>query len=426
MKIEKTSKNHVKFTFEVSVHDFEHALDHAFEHIKDKVEIKGFRKGHVTRSIYENRFGVESLFEDALNHVLHHKYHDALANKEYQIVGDPKPIIDIEKVKVGQPFEIAFEAAVKPEVVLGQYKGIEVEKLSSDVTSEEVSAKLNELLGASTLLEPKTEGVLETNDTAVFDFEGFKDGVAFEGGKAQNHELIIGSNQFIPGFEEQMIGMNIGEEKDLTLTFPEQYHAADLAGKEVVFKVKLNDIKVTVKPEVNDEWVLTLGREEKTVSELEKALEKEIKEQKESANKNATLEKALEKIAANTEIDVPVEMIEYEVSQAKKNLENQAKQYGLDLPTYISLTGQTEEQLNESLNSDANKRIINSLIIEAVAKAEKLPVSDNEVLEKYEELSKHYNMPVEEIKKHITEDLIRNDVEFSKALDFILDNVKYI
>src|SRR5690554_7765911 len=264
MKIEKLSSNRVKFVFQVTPDEFEHGLDFAYEAIKPEVSVKGFRKGHVTRKVYENNFGIETLFEDAINHVLHHKYHEALANKEYQIVGDPVPNVNFEDVKVGETFEVSLELAVKPEVELGEYKGIEVEKLDSDVTDEEVMNQINALLDQNQTLELKEDGILEEGNTAIFDFDGYHNGEPFEGGKAENFELEIGSGQFIPGFEEQMVGLKAGEEKDINVTFPEQYHAENLAGEDAVFKVKLHEVKRKVAPELNDEW-----RSEEHTSELQ-------------------------------------------------------------------------------------------------------------------------------------------------------------
>lgn len=426
MKIEKLSSNRVKFIFNVSVEDFDHALEHAFDHAKENVEVKGFRKGHVTRKVYEQKFGVESLFEDALNHVFHHKFHDALANEEYQLVGDPVPSVDVETVKVGVPFEVSLEFAIKPEVELGEYVGVEVTKMSDDVTAEEVDAKVESLMQNEITLKTKEEGTLQEGDTAIFDFEGFNEGVPFEGGKAENFELEIGSGQFIPGFEEQMVGLVVGDERDLNVTFPEEYHAPNLAGAPVVFKVKINEIKEKVTPELTDEWVLTLNREEKTVADLKVALEKEIKESKVAQNKNIAIEEALKKIAENTKVDIPNEMIDYEVKQALKNIENQAKQYGLDFNTYLSLTGMQEEELNLQLKIDSAQKVLNSLIIEGVAKKESFEVTDEEVEKRYLELSTLYNLSVEEVKTHLAENLLKSDIEFSKAVDFIYDNIKFI
>lgn len=425
MKIDKISSNRVKFTFDVTVADFDHALEHAFDHVKQDVEVKGFRKGHVTRAVYESKFGVESLFEDALNHVLHHKLHEAVANEEYQLVGDPVPGVDFATVQVGQPFEVTLEFAIKPDIELGNYKNLVVDKIDNTVTNEEVAQRVNELLSTAGSLEPKTGGTLENGDTAIFDFEGFNEGVPFEGGKSDNHEMVIGSGQFIPGFEEQMVGMSLGEEKDLNVTFPEEYHAPDLAGKPVVFKVKLNEMKKEVTPELNDEWVATLGKEAKTVKELEESILKELTDAKVNENKNKSIEAALKQIAETSKVDIPVEMIDYEVNQALKNIEAQAKQYGLDLQTYISITGSTEEALKEQLKVESEARILNSLIIEAIAKEVKFEVTAEEIASKYDELAAMYQMPIEEVKKHITDNLVVIDLEFAKAVDYIFDNLNF-
>ena len=391
MKIEKLSTNRVKFTFTISPEEFDTELDHAFEHIKDDVEVKGFRKGHVTR-----------------------------------IVWDPNPIVDFNDVKLGATFEIALEFAVKPEVELGEYKNVSVTKLESNVAPDEVQARLDNLLTANVTLEQKENGVLELGDTAIFDFEGFEGGVPFEGGKAENHELEIGSNQFIPGFEEQMIGMNAGEEKEIKVTFPEAYHSENLAGKDAVFNVKLHEVKQKNTPELNDEWVVSLNRDEKTLDELKASLELDIKNSKENQNKNAAIEEALDKIAATSKVDIPVEMIEYETKQQVTNIENQAKQYGLDFKTYVSLTGMNEEDLMEQIKTDSEKRVLNSLIIEAIAKKEAFVVSKEDLDAKYEEIAAMYQMEVDEVKKHLTDDLLTRDIEFAKAIDFIFDNLKYV
>lgn len=425
MKIEKLSSNRVKFTFDVSVEDFNHALEHAFDHVKEDVEVKGFRKGHVTRAVYESKFGVESLFEEALNHVFHHKFHEALAQDEYQLVGNPVPSVDFETVKVGEEFQVSFEIAIKPEVELGKYKGLEVKKLDDEVTKEEVSARINEMLTQGSNLVPKTEGNLENGDTAIFDFEGFNEGVPFEGGKASNHELEIGSGQFIPGFEEQMVGMALGEEKALNVTFPEEYHEPALAGKPVVFNVKLNEIKQVSSPELNDEWVASLGNEEKTVAELEAKVLEDLSKSKANSNKNMSIEAALKLIADETKVDIPVEMVDYEVEQALKNIEAQAQQYGLDMQTYISITGMTEEALKTSLREESEVRLLNSLIIEAIAKEQAFEVTEEEIANKYVELSEMYNMPIEEVKKHVNDNLVKVDLEFAKAVEFIYDNLKF-
>ncbi|HHW79435.1 MAG TPA: trigger factor [Acholeplasmataceae bacterium] len=426
MKVEKLSSNRVKYTFNVSVDEFEHGLEYAYNGIKDEVEVKGFRKGHVTRKVYEQKFGVQSLYEEALNHVLHHKFHDAVNHGEYQLVGEPKVDLDFSKVQTEQPFEVSFEVAVKPDVELGEYKGVLVDKLDDSVTDEEVLENIDGLLNQNVNLVLKNEGALENGDTAIFDFEGFKDDVAFEGGKAENYELEIGSNQFIPGFEEQMVGMNVGEEKSINVTFPEQYQAEELAGQDAVFNVKLHEIKIKAETELTDEWVASLSKEGvNTVEELKASIRKDLEDKKANENKNKTLDQALKTIAEASTVDIPEEMIENEVNNALTNIENQAKQYGLDMELYISLTGMTEEQLKEQLRADANVRILNSLIIEEIAKKENFEVSADEIKDKYQELADTYNLELDQVKAQVTDELIKNDISFSKAIEVIVTNLKY-
>src|SRR5690606_32878463 len=265
-----------------------------------------------------------------------HKFDDALAIKEFTIVSDPNNIdFDWEKVGKGE-FDITFEVAIKPEVTLGDYKGLEVAKVNTEVTDAEVDAEINALLKQGANLEPKAEGSLDMGDTAIFDFEGFLDGVPFEGGKAENFSLEIGSGQFIPGFEEGMVGLNVGEERDVNVTFPEQYGAEHLAGKPAVFKVKLHEIKVTVGAELNDAFVASLNREGvATVAELKASIAADLKKNKDLEAKNKITEEVVEKVVANASVDVPQEMFDQEVAIFKKNVENQAKQYQLDLNTYL-------------------------------------------------------------------------------------------
>ncbi|MBN3490281.1 trigger factor [Acholeplasma equirhinis] len=423
MKFEKLSSNRVKFTFTVTPHEFEHALEHAFHHIKDDIEIKGFRKGHVTRAIYEKKFGANALYPDALNHAIGHKFDDALAVKEFTIVSDPSNI-DFNWDLVGKgDFDISFEVAIKPEVTLGDYKGIEVAKVDTTVSTEEVKAEIDSLLKRGASLEPKAEGALETGDTAIFDFEGFLDGVPFEGGKAENFSLEIGSGQFIPGFEEGMIGLLPGEERDVNVTFPEQYGAEHLAGKPAVFKVKLHEIKVSKGAELNDEFVQSLNREGvSTVAELEAAIANDMIEAKEKDAKSQLTESVVEKVVANASVDVPQEMFDQEVANFKKNIENQAKQYQLDLQTYIQLSGLDEASFEAQAQEQAQRRVLQSLVIEAVAKKEGFGATVDELSARYAELAQLYKMPVDEIKKYITDDLVTNDIAFEKALNFLVES----
>jgi trigger factor len=422
MLVEKVSTNRVKYTFDVTPHEFEHGLDHAFEHVQKDIEVKGFRKGHVPRNIYETKFGVETLYEDALNHVLHHKMHEAQNHPDYEIVGQPKVEVEWENIKRGETFQVALVAPVKPEVTLGQYKGIEVQAIKTDVSDSEVNADIKNLLQTNSELKPK-EGALEFGDTAIFDFEGFLDGVPFEGGKAENYSLEIGSNQFIPGFEEQMVGMNPGDVKDLNVTFPEKYQAENLAGKAVVFNVKLHEVKTKEVQELTDDFVKSLNREGvTTVEELKAATRKTLEDQKKAEAENTITEQVINTVLANASMDIPQEMVDEEVAQAKENVVNQAKQYGLELDMFLSLSGVNKEQFEAQLQDESLKRVKTTLVVEQIAKLEGFKATEEELVAKYDELAKRYNMPVEDIKKYIPENALENDVVLNKAYQFILDS----
>lgn len=422
MIVEKVSTNRVKYTFDVTPHEFEHGLDHAFEHVQKDVEMKGFRKGHVPRNIYESKFGVESLYEDALNHVLHHKMHEAQNHPDYEIVGQPKVEVEWENIKRGEVFQVALVAPVKPEVTLGQYKGIEVAAIKTEVTDSEVNAEIKNLLSSNGELQPK-EGSLNFGDTAIFDFEGLLEGVPFEGGKAENYSLEIGSNQFIPGFEEQMVGMKPGDERSLNVTFPEKYQAENLAGKAVVFNVKLHEVKTKSESELNDEFVKSLNREGvTTVEELKASTRKTLEDQKKSEAENTITEQVITAVLNGASMDIPQEMVDEEVAQAKENVLNQAKQYGLELDMFLSLSGVNKEQFEAQLQEESLKRVKTTLVVEAIAKKEGFKATSEELVAKYDELAKRYNMSIDDIKKYIPETALENDVALNKAYQFILDS----
>ena len=423
MKIEKIENNRVKFTFEVTPHEFEHGLDHAYQHVQKDVEVKGFRKGHVPRNIYENKFGIETLYEDALNHVLSHKYQEVQSHPDYEVVGQPKIDVDFEKVTNKEPFEVSLISAIKPEVELGTYKGLEVKDIKTDVSDSEVNAEIKTLLSQNGTLELK-EGSLEVGDTAIFDFEGFLDGTPFDGGKAENYSLEIGSGQFIPGFEEQMVGLNPGDEKDLNVTFPEDYQAENLKGKEVTFHVKLHEVKRLVGAELNDAWVESLKRDDvKTVDELKAATKKTLEDTKKQEAQNATTEEVIKQVLANAKVEIPEEMIEEELSNYKANVEQQAKQYGLEMDMFLQLSGVTKEQFEAQALEESKRRVNTTLVMEAIAKKEDIKSTPEELAEKYEELAKRYNMPVEDIKKYIPENLLESDIAINKAYQLVLDSV---
>ena len=423
MKFEKLGTNYAKFTFTIEPAEFAHGLDHAFEEVKADVEVKGFRKGTVPRNIYENKFGIESLYEKALNHTIGHLYEQVFEEKSVTIVGDPKLDVDFQSISHEKPFEISLTFPIKPEVKLGEYTGLEVEKKDVEVKEADIQKELDTLLSKDAVLEPK-EGKLEHGDVSIIDFEGFLNDEPFEGGKAEGHELKIGSGQFIPGFEEQLIGMSIGEEKDIHVTFPEEYHSEALKGQPTVFKVKLNEIKTETKAELNDAFVKSLDKEGiETVDELKESIKADIAKEKETSEANRIIGAAVKFAVDNAEVDIPIEMINYEKDNMKKQIEAQAKQYGIEFEMYVQFSGMTMEQFEQNLNQQAQDKVLTSLVIEAIAEKEDFEVTDEEITAKYDEIAAHYNIDVKEVKAQLTKEVIINEVRFTKAIDFLEANV---
>ena len=313
VKVETIEKNKVKLTITLSAESFDKALDAAFKKVSKNLQVPGFRKGKVPRPMFEQKFGVEALYEDALDAILPQAYVNAI--EETNIAPVAAPTWDIKEIGKGKELVAEATVVVKPEVELGQYTGIEVEELSTEVTEKDVENELEKLLQNHAEIVVK-EGAVENGDTAVIDYEGFKDGVAFEGGKGENHPLVIGSNSFIPGFEEQLIGMKTGETKEINVTFPKEYHAADLAGADATFKVTLHEVKTRELPTLDDEFVKDLDREGiETISDLKADLEKTLKDQKETAARNHVIDTVVEKVTENAKFEIPSEMIDSEVAQ---------------------------------------------------------------------------------------------------------------
>lgn len=427
MKFEKLGTNYAKFTFEVEPHDFNHGLDHAFQHVQPNVEVDGFRKGKVPRNIYEAKFGVESLYEEALNHVIGHLYDEVFTEGSVTIVGDPKIDVDVAKISRTENFEISLTFPIKPEVILGEYVGVEVEKRNLEVTDEEVNQEIDNLLSKNAELQPKESGELENGDTAIIDFEGFVDEVAFEGGKGENYSLKIGSNQFIPGFEEQLIGMKTSEERAINVTFPENYHSEDLKGKAAVFKVKLHEIKVETKEELTDDFVIGLKREGiNTVGELRADIQATLEKNKETSEKNRIVGSAVKFAVDNAQVDIPMEMIDTEKKNMRQSIEQQAKQYGIELEMYVQFSGLTLEQFEADLARQAQERVLTSLVVDAISQKEAFEVTEEEKAAKYSEIAQMYNMDVKAVKEQLTEDVIINEVRFGKTIDYLEANVKEI
>lgn len=424
--IERLEHSYVKLTIEVSAETFEHGLDHAFLQVQPEVEMKGFRKGKVPRKIYERKFGVESLYEEAINHTISETYFTAIAEHEVYAVAQPKIDVDVAKISQGQPFTYTATVAVKPEITLGEYKGLSMKKPSETVTAKEVSQEIDRLREQNAELQLVEDRPLQEGDTAIFDFEGKKDGVAFEGGTAKNHELKIGSKQFIPGFEEKMIGLKAGETKDLDVTFPKDYQAADLAGQEVVFTVTLHEIKEFVLPALNDDWVKSLKKENiKTVEDLKKSVKDDLKTQKQTAAKNAKIDFVVSTAAGHAKMDIPQDMIEAEKNRMLDNTKQQASQYGISFEQYLQFSNTTQEQFEANLLKDAEKSIRYNLTLEAIAKAEAIEVPPEKLEEKLNELAGQYKLSKEQVASQVSEDVIKQDIAMNMAVDLMVESLVF-
>ncbi|MCJ2147407.1 trigger factor [Bacillus sp. B19-2] len=421
VKWEKQEGNEGVLTVEVDADTFNKALDDAFKKVVKQVSIPGFRKGKVPRGLFEQRFGVEALYQDALDILLPVEYPKAV--EEAGIEPVDRPEIDVEKIEKGENLIFTAKVTVKPEVKLGEYKGLGIEKDDTAVTDEDVQNELKSLQERQAELVVKEDGKVEEGDTVVLDFEGFVDGEAFEGGKAENYSLEIGSGSFIPGFEDQLVGLEAGAEKDVEVTFPEEYHAEELAGKPAVFKVKIHEIKAKELPELNDEFAKDVDEEVETLAELTEKTKKRLEEAKENEADAKLREELVVKAAENAEADIPQAMVDTELDRMMKEFEQRLQMQGMNLELYFQFSGQDENALKEQMKEDAEKRVKSNLTLEAIAKAENLQVTDEEVEEELSKMAEAYNMPVENIKQAIgSTEGMKEDLKVRKAIDFLVEN----
>ncbi|AOZ89824.1 trigger factor [Bacillus xiamenensis] len=421
VKWEKQEGNEGVLTVEVDAETFNKALDDAFKKVVKQVSIPGFRKGKVPRGLFEQRFGVESLYQDALDILLPVEYPKAIDEAGIEPVDRPE--IDVEKIEKGESLIFTAKVTVKPEVKLGDYKGLNVEKDDTTVTDEDVQEELKAMQNRQAELVVKEEGAIENGDTVVLDFEGFVDGEAFEGGKAENYSLEVGSGSFIPGFEEQLVGLEAGAEKDVEVTFPEEYHAEDLAGKPAVFKVKIHEIKAKELPALDDEFAKDVDEEVETIAELTEKTKKRLEEAKENEAEGKLREELVAKASENAEVDIPQAMVDTELDRMMKEFEQRLQMQGMNLELYFQFSGQDEEALKEQMKEDAAKRVKSNLTLEAIAAAEDLQVSDEEVEEELSKMAEAYNMPIENIKQAIgSTDAMKEDLKVRKAIDFLVEN----
>ncbi|PAD68826.1 trigger factor [Bacillus sp. 7586-K] len=426
VKWEKLEGNEGVLTVEVSAEDFSNALDEAFKKVVKQVSIPGFRKGKIPRGMFEQRFGVESLYQDALDIILPKAYPDAIDEAGIEPVDRPE--IDVEQIEKGKSLIFTAKVTVKPEVKLGEYKGLEVEKLDDTVTDEDVENELKQLQERHAELAVKEEGTIENGDTAVIDFDGYVDGEAFEGGAADNYSLEIGSGSFIPGFEEQLVGLAAGAEKDVEVTFPEDYHAENLAGKPAVFKVKVHEIKTKVLPELDDEFAKDVSEDVETLEELKAQTRTRLEEAKKTEAENHLRDTLVEKAAEGVEVDIPQALIDNEISRMMQEFEQRLQMQGMNLDLYFQFSGQDEEALKAQMKDDAEKRVKYNLTLEAIVKAENIEVSEEDVEAELTKMAEMYNMPIENIKQALggsTEGL-KEDLKVRKAIDFLVENSKVV
>ncbi|MFP3323699.1 trigger factor [Planococcus sp. SIMBA_160] len=422
-KWEKQEGNVGVLTVEVPAEEVNGALDKAFKKVVKEINVPGFRKGKMPRQMFEKRFGVESLYQDALDFILPDAYANAV--EEAGINPVDRPEIDIEKLEKNEPLVFTAKVIVKPEVELGEYKGLEVSKEDTDVTDEEIEQQLKESQERMAELTVKEDGQVENGDTAVIDFEGFVDGEAFEGGAGNDYSLEIGSNSFIPGFEEQLVGAKTGEQKDVEVTFPEEYHAEELAGKSATFKVTVNEVKAKELPELNDEFAKELDEEVEGLDALRTKMKENLKAEKENASETQMRDQLVQKAAENSTVEIPQAMIDSEIDRMMQDFEQRLSQQGMNKELYFQFSGQDEDALREQMKADAETRVRVSLTLEAIAKAENMEVTSEDIDKELEKMAGQFNMDAEQIKTALGgTEMLENDIRMQNTVEFLVENAK--
>ncbi|MEC1177587.1 trigger factor [Metasolibacillus meyeri] len=424
VKWEKQEGNQGLLTIEVPATEVNKALDKAFTKVVKEINVPGFRKGKMPRPMFEKRFGVEALYQDALEIIIPEAYSNAIDEAGIEPVDFPA-IDGTENFAKGEDFTFTATVIVKPEPKLGDYKGLEVTKLPTEVTDEEVEAQIEEQLAKKAELELKEDEAIVEGDTAVIDFEGFVGDEAFEGGKGSDYPLEIGSGSFIPGFEEQLVGVKAGEVKDVVVTFPEEYHAAELAGKEATFKVTVKEVKTKVLPELNDEFAKELDSEVDSVEALRAKIKETTATQKESDSEAALRDELVEKAAENAEIDIPQAMINTEVDRMVQEFGQRLQMQGMNLDLYYQFSGQSEEALREQMADDAANRVRVSLTLEAIAAAEGIAVSEEDINAELEKMAAQFGMTAEQITAALGgTSVLENDIRTQKTVELLVENAK--
>ena len=424
MKAELIKKEGNKVTFNLTVDNdkFEAAVNKAYNKNKGKFNVQGFRKGKAPRKLIEAQYGKEVFYNDAIDLILPEVYPQALDTLNIDPID--RPVLDVQEISKDNGLVMLIEVEVKPEFELGNYKGIEISKVENTVTDEDVEARLQEMVNRNARLVSVEDRTIENGDTAVIDFEGFENGVAFEGGKGENHNLVIGSNSFIPGFEDQLVGKKAGEEVEVNVTFPETYHAENLAGKPVVFNVKVNDVKVKEVPALDDEFAKDTTEFE-TLAELRADVKAKLEEQAKNAADAEMRNALVEKVSANTEVEVPEAMVQHQIDNMLMELNYQLQYQGLNLEQLLQMTGRGLDELREERRADAERLVKSSLVLEAIAEKENVEANDADVDAELEKMAAMYNMEVEKIKSSLREtdiEDIKGQIKIRKTLDLLVEN----
>lgn len=419
-KWEKKGTNDGVLTFSIDQVVIEKGLTQAFNKVKKNLNVPGFRKGKVSRQVFNRMYGEEALYEDALNAVLPEMYEAAVKEAGIDPVSQPK--IDVESMNKGEDWVITAEVTVKPEVKLGEYKNLTVTKQDLEVTDEDVDARIKREQEAQAELVIKEDAAAEDGDTVVIDFEGFLNGEPFEGGKGDNYSLELGSNSFIPGFEEQLVGKKADEEVEVKVTFPEDYQAEDLAGKEAVFQVKVHEVKAKELPELDDEFAKDVDDSVESLDELKEKYRKELTEAKAASAEEAKDEEAIRLAVENAEIvELPHVMVHDEVHRSMDEFLNNMQRQGIAPDMYYQLTGSTEEDLHKQFEAEAEVRTKTNLVIEAIADAENIEVTKEDIDAEVKDLVEQYNMPEEQVRRVLTEDMLKHDIRMKKAVETITE-----
>ena len=424
VQVENLEHNMAKLTIEVSAEELEKALDSAYNKQKKSISIPGFRKGKVPRAMIEKMYGAGVFYEDAANELMQKSYPEAIDESGVDIVS--RPSVEVVQIEKGKPFIYTAEVAVKPEVELGKYKGVTVTKIDTSVSDDEVAEALEQERNKNARDVSVTDRTIQEGDTAVIDFEGFVDGVAFEGGKGENHPLEIGSHSFIDTFEDQLVGKNAGDEVEVNVTFPEQYQAAELAGKPAMFKVKINEVKAKELPELDDEFAQDVS-EFDTLAEYKEDLKKQLVEKKEVEAKKTKEDEAIQKIIDKSKMDIPEAMIETQCESMVEEFAQRIAQSGLSMEQYLQFSGMTVDQLKEQVRPEATTRIQSSLVLEQIAKEENIEISDEEVDAEVEKMAAAYGMEADKLKEYMGEaekKSMKSDLAITKAVELIMENVK--